>query len=68
MNISMRLITLIFLLIAPSFVAAELEWPDTKYEMGTCITPQIPLGVGSDTPAVSKILFIVNLQIVLLTK
>jgi hypothetical protein len=35
----MRLITLIFLLIAPSFVAAELEWPDTKYEMGTCITP-----------------------------
>ena len=35
----MRLITLIFLLIAPSFVAAEIRWPDTKYDVGMCLTP-----------------------------
>ena len=39
MNTNMRFIVLIFLLIAPSFVAAELRWPDTKYDMGTCVTP-----------------------------
>ena len=39
MNIAMRLITLIFLLVVPSFGAAELRWPDTKYDVGTCITP-----------------------------
>lgn len=41
MNIIMRLIALIFLLVAPSFVGAKqkIDWPTTKYEDGVCITP-----------------------------
>ena len=35
----MRFITLIFLLVAPSFMAAEIRWPASKYDMGTCVTP-----------------------------
>lgn len=35
----MRHIALILILIAPNWAVAELRWPDTKYDMGTCVTP-----------------------------
>ena len=36
----MRLIAPVLALNLPTWAFFELRWPDTKYDMGTCVTPK----------------------------